>query len=115
MACCELNSRLVPISRNSGGFYFKAVKLYETYYLIEMTFSLSTGITTSGVTLPFSVKPLSTFLFTGKANDGSDKWTVPFRLETSGILTARSNDNNTSIAVSWVNIHTVFIGTANFD
>ena len=79
-----------------------------------MAFSTSTGITAEGVTLPFSVKPLVSVLFTGKANDGSDKWTIPFRLGTTGTLTARSNDNNTSIAVTWVNIHTVFIGTANF-
>ena len=70
---------------------------------------LPNGITTAGVYIPLSIKPKILTYQVGKANDGADKWFIPFRITPQGQVTARDNANNLNIAVTWVDVSFIII------
>ena len=88
---------------SENGFY-----VYIHGRVVE--FTLTGTLTETGKYFPQSIKPLLTYVFNGKANyNGVDYWDWGFRLDNNGLLTARSRDNNSSVQVTWINIHGVFL------
>lgn len=70
--------------------------------IVQIACYTSTKLTTDGITIPEGYRPFGEMLFTGKAyKNGADTWTQPFRIDTNGVLTARSNDNNSAVEVTW--------------
>lgn len=58
------------------------------------------AITTDGITLPDGVRPSGNVYISGHAQvDGTDSWSHGFKLDASGLLKARNDANNNSIAV----------------
>ena len=84
----------------------------KTGRVVTLQYANSAGLTTSGITVPEGFRPNNLLVFTGKGNrNGTDYWDQGFQLTTSGILTARSTDNNSNIAVTWANVVITYITT----
>lgn len=71
----------------------------------------STGITADGIQLPSKYKPDYVYVpFIGKAYvNGQDKWDQGFRIDTNGLLTARSMNGNSSISCNYVQASVTYI------
>lgn len=68
--------------------------------------NVSGAITVNGIQLPNGIKPNRIVYFVGKAGDN---WYQPYRIDTNGVLTARSGNDVNAIAVDWAIGHTTFI------
>ena len=68
--------------------------------------NVSGAITVNGIQLPNEIKPNKIVYFVGKAGDN---WYQPYRIDTNGVLTARSGNDVNAIAVDWAIGHTTFI------
>jgi len=91
---------------NSYGF-----GIYVIGRICYLNIGYNSELPTSGLQMPEGIRPMSDHVFTGKAyvSGSGDIWYQPFRITTDGVLTARSNDNNSNITVSWIRATTSFV------
>ena len=76
---------------------------YKVGRIVTIFINRAGEIGVSGIQLPSAVfSPKYDAFFVGKANrNGQDIWYQGFRIDQTGLLTARSVDNNSAISVTW--------------
>ena len=109
-----LNGNLTMLSDHIGtkvvSTSITGLTAYKAGNVATILFNLSTGVRTSGIQLPDSLKPCTRVVFTGKANNGSaDIWYQGFVIDENGLLTARSINNNNAIAVTWAYFSATYV------
>ena len=89
------------------------ITLYRVGKVVTLTIaSLSSEIGISGITIPYGFRPNVRVNFVGHAVvNNQDTWAQGFRVETTGVLTARSTNNNDPIAITWAVASTSYITT----
>jgi len=68
--------------------------------------NVSGAISADGIQLPNGIKPARNVFFVGKSGDN---WYQPYKVDTNGLLTARSGNTVNAIAVDWALGHTTFV------
>ena len=87
-----------------------SIVAYKTGNVATLTQISSSGISSTGITLPASLKPKNgNITFIGKANYNGDKWNQGFIIDINGNLTARAADNNSAISVTWTSWSVTYI------
>lgn len=106
-----LNDNAQPVLRFWGKIDGVDVSIRIVGKICFLKLSSSGDKQVSSLQLPDGIAADGGHYFTGKANHPQlgDIWYQPFWITEDGVLSARSQNNNSDIAVSWIDAETSFL------